>query len=88
MLIRRGFVSHIHRKKPKGKPMPAPMARGNAAKSRLRSGVEHVFGHQKGIMGLFVRTIGIARAQVKIGLVTLAYNMRRLVWLNERMAAA
>jgi transposase, IS5 family len=37
--------------------------------------------------GKFVRTIGIARARVKIGMMNLAYNMRRLVWL-ERMAAA
>jgi len=37
--------------------------------------------------GKFVRTIGIARARVKIGMMNLAYNMRRLVWL-ERTAAA
>jgi transposase, IS5 family len=34
-----------------------------------------------------VRTIGIARARVKIGMMNLVYNMRRLVWL-ERVAAA
>jgi hypothetical protein len=33
------------------------------------------------------RTIGIARAEAKIGLQNLAYNIRRLVTL-ERMAAA
>jgi transposase, IS5 family len=37
--------------------------------------------------GKFVRTIGIARAAVKIGMMNLVYNMRRLVWL-ERVAAA
>jgi transposase, IS5 family len=31
-----------------------------------------------------VRTIGIARARVKIGLANLAYNMRRFVWLDGR----
>ena len=51
-----------------------------------RSLVEHVFAHQKGIMGLTVRTIGIARAEVKIGLANLAYTIRRLVWLSSRMA--
>ena len=35
-----------------------------------------------------VRTIGIARAEVKIGLANLAYNMRRLVWLSSRTASA
>jgi hypothetical protein len=36
------------------------------------------------MMGAVVRTIGLARAQVKIGLAKLAYNMRRLVWLSRR----
>ncbi len=39
-------------------------------------------------MGLFVRTIGIARATVKIGLANIAYNMKRAVWLSERVAFA
>lgn len=37
--------------------------------------------------GKFVRTIGIVRAAVKIGMQNLAYNMRRLVVL-ERIAVA
>lgn len=88
MLIRRGLVSRIHRKKPKGKPMPERMRIANAQKSKVRSAVEHVFAHQKGPMGLVVRTIGIARARVKIGMANLAYNMRRFVWLRTRYAAA
>jgi IS5 family transposase len=39
-------------------------------------------------MGLVVRSIGIARARVKIGLTNLAYNMRRYVWLSGRSAPA
>ena len=88
MLSRRGFVSRIHRKKPKGKPMPERTRIANAQKSKVRSAVEHVFAHQKGLMGLFVRTIGLARARLKIGLANLAYNMRRFVWLHERGAPA
>jgi IS5 family transposase len=86
MLIRRGLMSRIHRKKPPGRPMPERMRIANAQKSKVRSAVEHVFAHQKGPMGLFVRTIGIARARVKIGLANLAYNMRRLVWLRTKYA--
>ena len=82
------LVSRIHRKKPKGKPMPVNVARANAAKSKVRAAVEHIFARQKGPMGLFVRTIGIARATVKIGLANIAYNMKRAVWLRERAAAA
>jgi hypothetical protein len=88
MLVARGLVSRIHRKKPKGRPMPRRTRRANAAKSAVRSAVEHVFARQKGPMALVVRTIGIARATVKIGLVNLAYNMRRLVWLSGRSAPA
>ncbi len=88
MLARRGFVSRIHRKKPQGKPMPERTRVANAQKSKVRSAVEHVFAHEKGLMGLVVRTIGLARAYLKIGLANLAYNMRRFVWLQSRHAAA
>jgi transcriptional regulator with XRE-family HTH domain len=63
-------------------------ARANARKSAVRSAVEHVLARQKGPMGLFVRTIGIARAKTKIGLANLVYNMQRTVWLAARPAAA
>ena len=68
--------------------MPERTRVANAQKSKVRSAVEHVFAHQKGLMGLFVRTIGLARARLKIGLANLAYNMRRFVWLHERGAPA
>ena len=83
-----GMRSCIHRKKSRGRPMSRRTALANAAKSRVRSAIEHVFARQKGPMGLFVRTIGIARATTKIGLANLAYNMQRLVWLDRRTAPA
>ena len=76
-----GLRSQIHRKKPPGKPMPANISRANGAKSKVRAAVEHVFARQKGPMALVVRTIGIARATVKIGLANLVYNMNRATWL-------
>ena len=45
------------------------------------------FAEQKDRMGLFIRTIGIARARIKIGLANLVYNIKRFIWL-ERTAAA
>ena len=81
-----GRVSRIHRKKPRGKPMPDHVRRGNATKSKVRARVEHVFAQQKAQMGLFIRTIGIKRAEAKITLANLAYNMNRLVF-HERRAA-
>jgi transposase, IS5 family len=85
-LQRHGRVSRIHRKKPRGKPMPANVARANAQRSKIRSRVEHVFAHQKARMGLFVRAIGLARATAAITLVNMAYNMQRWCWLNSRQA--
>jgi transposase, IS5 family len=81
-----GRRSMIHFKKPKGRSMPGPHRRANRARSSVRSAIEHVFAEQKTRMRLFVRTIGLARATVKIGMANIAYNMKRLVWL-ERQAA-
>ena len=52
----------------------------------VRAHIEHVFAEQKGRMGLFVRTIGLARATTKIGLANLVHNMRRLLWLQRQTA--
>ena len=87
-LVRIGKVSRIHRKKPKGKPMPRRTARANAAKSAVRARVEHPFAHQKGVMGLVIRTIGRARAEAAVMLSNMAYNMKRWGWLNRRNASA
>lgn len=88
MLARRGKVSKIHFRKPKGKPMLEPQKQANAARSKVRSAVEHVFAHQKGMMSLSIRTIGLARARARIGMANLAFNMRRFVWLEGRPAPA
>jgi IS5 family transposase len=87
-LVRNGYVSDIHHKKPKGRPMSEAMARANGRRSKIRAAVEHVFAHQKARMGLFVRTIGIARARTKIGMVNLAYNLTRYVWHQGRSVPA
>ena len=34
-------------------------------------------------MGLFVRTVGIQRAEMKIGLANLVYNIRRFLYLER-----
>jgi transposase, IS5 family len=81
-----GRRSMIHFKKPKGRPMSEPHRRANRARSVVRSAIEHVFAEQKARMGLFIRTIGLARATVKIGMANIAYNMKRLVWLERQVA--
>jgi transposase, IS5 family len=88
LLDRRGLKPQFQRKKPRGRPMPAHIARGNATRARVRSRVEHVFAAQKCRLGLIVRTLGMTRARVKIGLANLAYNFTRLAWLSSRTAHA
>ncbi|HSM30419.1 MAG TPA: IS5 family transposase [Woeseiaceae bacterium] len=86
-MAKNGFVSRVHRKKPKGRPMPQAMRRANNAKSKARARVEHVFAEQKDRMGLFIRTIGMARAMTKIGMANIVYNIKRLIFLQRTAAA-
>jgi transposase, IS5 family len=67
--------------------MPEAIRRANNAKSKIRSRVEHVFAEQKDRIDLFIRTIGIARATIKIGLANLVFNIKRLLFLR-RLAVA
>jgi transposase, IS5 family len=84
----RGFRSRIHVRAVRDRPLSQVQEAANRRKSKIRARVEHVFGAQETAPGgRIVRTIGMLRAQAKIGLANLAYNIRRLVTL-ERMAAA
>ncbi|MEM9205999.1 MAG: IS5 family transposase [Pseudomonadota bacterium] len=85
-LSRNMMTSHIHRRKPANRPMLDATARANAKKSKVRARVEHVFAHQKNRYGLFIRTIGLARAAAKLTLANLACNFDRLIF-HERQAA-
>jgi IS5 family transposase len=88
LLDRRGLRPEFQRAKPRGRPMPAHIARGNATRARVRSRVEHVFATEKRRMRLVVRCIGLARATARITLANLTYNMRRLVWVKGKAAPA
>ena len=85
-LTKHGRVSRIHRKKPRGEPRSEALRAANRVKSKIRARVEHVFAQEKAHMGLYIRTIGIKRAEAKITLVNLAYNMKRLIF-HERLTA-
>ena len=54
----------------------------------MRAHVEPVLAARKARIGLFVRTLGLARATTKIGLADLVANMRRLLGLERRAAVA
>ena len=74
-----GYREHLQRKGYRGRKLTKREIKGNHTRSKTRSRVEHIFGVQSQIAGtLIIRTIGVARAKVKIGLRNLAYNMKRL----------
>ena len=79
-----GFTSKIHFRRRPGVGLTPLQRKANRARSQVRSAVETVFAAQKHRFGLIVRTIGLARARVKIGLANLAYNFGRLIWLEKR----
>jgi hypothetical protein len=85
ILESRGLVSMINEKKPKNQPMPKQTLDSNRRKSLIRSKIEHVFAVQKTQMHLIIRSIGIKRAHVKLGLANIAYNMKRLVYWETKL---
>jgi transposase, IS5 family len=88
LLDRRGLKPELQRAKPRRRPMPRHVARGNARRARVRAKVEHVFAAQKHRFELVIRTVGLARATAKLALANLAYNFTRLAWIQGRPAAA
>jgi IS5 family transposase len=86
-ILRAGRVSKIHFRRAPGKPLPTQRQRANAARSKVRSAVEHVFATQKHRMGLFIRTIGFERAKAKIGLANIAFNFKRFLYWEGKLAA-
>jgi len=50
-MAKNGFVSHVHRKKPKNRVMPEAIRCANNAKSKFRSRVEHVLCRAEGSDG-------------------------------------
>ena len=88
LLKEKGLSSRIHYKAHRNKPLTKRQEQGNKIRSKVRVRVEYIFGAQSNDMGgTQVRSIGIIRAKARIGLKNLAYNMRRLVQL-ENLATA
>lgn len=83
-LKEKGCPSNIHERAYRNKPLTPEQEAANTERSRVRARVEHVFGHIQNTMnGCYVRTIGMARAEAKIGLENLAYNMSRFTFLTR-----
>ena len=89
MLKKRGYMSRIHDKRPKGETMPEPLREENRKRSSIRARVEHPFAHPKAGEGLTIRTIDLNRAKTEITVKNLLYNMQRLrFWERKRHVLA
>lgn len=78
----KNFRPHLQRKGCKGHQLTSWEKQGNRTRAKVRSRIKHVFGviHQRA-GDIILRTIGISRAEVKLGLRNIAYNMDRFCTL-------
>jgi IS5 family transposase len=74
-------VNRIHEKGYRNRPLTKTQKRNNTAKSRIRARVEHIFGRMHQFGGITIRTIGITRAELQIGLLNMTYNITRYAYL-------
>ena len=76
-------INRVNEKGYRNKPLTDEQKAGNREKSKTRARVEHIFGFVENSMnGSFLRTIGIARAKAKIGMMNLTYNICRCTQLK------
>lgn len=80
---RKKVINRINEKGYRNKPLTEEQKIKNKEKSKVRARVEHIFGFVENSMhGSTVRTIGIARAKAKIGMMNIVYNICRCVQLK------
>jgi len=79
------WTSHIHERPYRNRPLSEEQKEKNTERSKTRSHVEHVFGAwvmQLG--GKALRSIGLGRAEVNLGLKNLTYNLMRFIFWETR----
>jgi len=76
-----GYRDRIHEKNVRNKPLNEQQKARNKRKSKVRARVEHVFGRQSQFAchlgDTLLRSIGRKRAETRIGLQNLVYNLDR-----------
>jgi IS5 family transposase len=88
MVSQAEMINQIHEKGYRNNPLTQTQKEGNRNKSKVRARVEHIFGFVENTMkGSLIRTIGMARAKMNIGLTNLTYNICRAVQLKINMYA-
>jgi IS5 family transposase len=78
------IILHINEKGQKNKPLTDEQKAENREKSKTRARVEHVNGQMTVCGGLFIRCIGMWRAETNIFLKNMAYNISRFAYLTVK----
>lgn len=87
-LAKKGLLSRVIKRHQSHYPLGSNQDRENRRYAKIRKRIEHVFGFMENSMhGMFIRTIGLARAKTKICLMNLVYNFCRLEQI-ERLGIA
>ena len=80
LLKEKRIESRIHERAYRNKPLTEEQQQNNRVRSKVRAGVEHVFGWMhRGGHELRVRTVGMERALARITLMNLVYNISRAI---------
>lgn len=85
-LLESNFIPQICERKTRNHPLTDAQKASNKQKSHIRIRVEHVFGHmtQRCRGRRVIHTIGLLRAQIKLTLQSLAYNMSRFCIISAK----
>ncbi|MEB3288319.1 MAG: IS5 family transposase [Leptolyngbya sp.] len=79
------WISHIHERPYRNRPLSEEQQEKNTERSKTRSHVEHVFGAWvMRLGGKALRSIGLGRAEVNLGLKNLTYNFMRFIFWETR----
>lgn len=81
-----GYRPHLQRQAQARAPLSETERARNRRWARTRCHIEHVFAWQWQFGQRLVRSIGLERARVKIGLFNLTYNLRRWAFLQRQAA--
>ena len=83
LLSEGGWRSHIHRKDYRNRALSARSRQATASVRRCAPPWSMSSLNTRAWAAIRTRTIGLARARIKVGMMNLVYNLRRLVWLKS-----
>jgi len=87
LLLLLKWTSHIHERPYRNHPLSEEQKEKNKERSKTRSRVEHVFGAWVMQMGgKLLRSLGLERAKINLGLKNLTYNFLRLIFWETQDA--